>query len=366
MFLAMRLRLRVFCALLLAGAVVALSVPAVRALAMRVGAVDRPDKSRRVNTVPVPRLGGLAIFLGFLGGVLAFADLPGSVEGILLGSVLIVLLGTADDILDLKPWIKLLVQTLAAGIAVASGVEIRILTNPGVLDGVIPLGSLSVPLTLLWIVGITNALNLLDGLDGLAAGVAGIGCASMLVVSLFLPEVSDVSVLLGALGGACLGFLPYNRNPASIFMGDSGSLLLGYVLSTVSVLGLLKMYTVVTFTVPLLVLALPLSDTVFAVVRRLLRKESPLQADMGHIHHRLLAMGLSQKQAVWLLYGVSVLMGLGAVLLAAHASVRFWLLLGAMAAVLALCSAAMFRRKKRPAPTKTDTPPWRSDNPPRR
>ena len=191
-------------------------------------------------------------------------------------------------------------------------------------------------MTLLWIVGMTNALNLIDGLDGLAAGVCGIGCASMLAVSLFLPQATEISVLVAALGGACLGFLPFNINPAKIFMGDSGSLLLGYVLSTASVLGLFKMYTLVAFAVPVLTLALPLTDTVFAVVRRVSRGESPFHADRGHIHHRLLALGLTQKQAVAVLYAASGILGAAAVLLAANAAMRFWLLLGAVALALGI------------------------------
>ena len=191
-------------------------------------------------------------------------------------------------------------------------------------------------MTLLWIVGMTNALNLIDGLDGLAAGVCGIGCASMLAVSLFLPQATEISVLVAALGGACLGFLPFNINPAKIFMGDSGSLLLGYVLSTASVLGLFKMYTLVAFAVPVLTLALPLTDTVFAVVRRVSRGESPFHADRGHIHHRLLALGLTQKQAVAVLYAASGILGAAALLLAANAAKRFWLLLGAVALALGI------------------------------
>ena len=150
------------------------------------------------------------------------------------------------------------------------------------------------------------------------------------MVLLDSPEATEISVLVAALGGACLGFLPFNINPAKIFMGDSGSLLLGYVLSTASVLGLFKMYTLVAFAVPVLTLALPLTDTAFAVIRRLSRGESPFHPDRGHIHHRLLALGLTQKQAVAVLYAASGILGAAAVLLAANAAIRFWLLLGAV------------------------------------
>ncbi|MBQ3276300.1 MAG: undecaprenyl/decaprenyl-phosphate alpha-N-acetylglucosaminyl 1-phosphate transferase, partial [Oscillospiraceae bacterium] len=321
--IALRLRLRVVLALLAAAAVCMAATPAARKIAMRIGAMDMPGESRRVHTTPIPRMGGIAIFLGFLAGVLPFAALDIRVRGVLLGSLIIVILGVADDIRSLNPWVKLLGQCAAAAVAIACGVRINILTNPRIFGEVIPLGALSVPVTLIWIVGITNALNLIDGLDGLAAGVSGIGCASMLAVSLFLPGATDVSVLLAALGGACLGFLPFNRNPARVFMGDTGALLLGFVLSAASVLGLFKMYTVVTFAVPLLALALPLSDTVFAIVRRLYNGENPMKADRGHIHHRLLALGLTQKQAVTVLYAVSLIFGTAAVLLAANAAARF-------------------------------------------
>lgn len=334
--LALRLRLRVLIALLAAAGVCFAVTPAVKKLAAAVGAMDRPGESRRVHTTPIPRMGGLAIFLGFLAGVLLCTEITLPLRGILLGSVLIVLLGAADDLWNLNPWLKLAVQAAAAAVAIAHGLEIRILSDPRILGETIPLGALSAPITFVWIVGITNALNLIDGLDGLAAGVSGIGCASMLAVSLFLPGTTGVSVLLGALGGACLGFLPYNRNPARIFMGDTGALLLGYVLATSSVLGLFKMYTIVTFAVPLLALALPLSDTLFAVVRRLCQGKSPLRADRGHIHHRLLALGLTQKQAVAVLYAISVIFGLAAVVLAANGSARFWLLLLAAALAVAV------------------------------
>ena len=326
----LRLRARVILSLFAAALVSFAFTPPAKALAKKIGAIDMPGESRRVNDHPIPRLGGLAIFLGFLVGVLPFSNLSTPVQGILWGGVVVLLLGVLDDIYSLGPWVKLAGQCLAAFIAIRSGIRIEILTRPGGLQTEsIVLGALSVPITFIWIVGITNAVNLIDGLDGLAAGISGIGCASMLAVSLFFPEATDVSVILASLGGACLGFLPYNRNPAKIFMGDCGAMLLGYVLATASVLGLFKMYAIISFVVPLLALALPLSDTVFAVVRRLSHGKNPLLPDRGHIHHRLLALGLTQKQAVTLLYAVSVLLGLAAVILAADGRTRFWLLIAA-------------------------------------
>ena len=330
--MAMRLRERVFLAIVVAALVCLAATPPISRLCRRIGAMDVPGESRRVHASPVPRLGGLAIFLGFLAGVLPFTGLTRPVQGILLGSVVIVVCGAVDDLISLRPWTKLIFQCLAAFIAIEHGIEIKILTNPGMFRAeAIALGALSIPVTMLWIVGVTNALNLIDGLDGLAAGVSGIGCASMLAVSLFLPEATEVSVLLAALGGACLGFLPFNSNPARIFMGDTGALLLGFVLATSSILGLFKMYTAATFAVPVLALGLPVSDTVFAVIRRVSHGKSPLMADRDHIHHRLLRLGLTQRQAVLVLYAVSTILGLAAVILAANGRTRFWLLMTAIA-----------------------------------
>ncbi len=181
------------------------------------------------------------------------------------------------------------------------------------------------PVTILWIVGITNSVNLIDGLDGLAVGVSTIASTTMFVVALLVSE-GNVAVILAALMGACLGFMPYNLNPAKIFMGDTGSLLLGYVLATVSVVGMFKFYAIVTFVVPILALFLPLFDTLCAIVRRLLRGQSPMHPDRGHLHHRLIDMGLSQKQAVAVLYSLSAVLGLCAVVLATSGALRTFLL----------------------------------------
>ena len=192
------------------------------------------------------------------------------------------------------------------------------------------LGWLAIPITILWIVGITNSVNLIDGLDGLAVGVSTISCITILVVALRVAE-PNVAIIVAALAGACIGFMPYNLNPAKIFMGDTGSLLLGYVLSTVSVLGLFKFYTVVTFVVPVLALAVPLSDTLFAFVRRIVHGQSPFQADRGHFHHKLMDLGLNQKQAVAILYAVSAALGLAAVTLTTSGMARILLLILALA-----------------------------------
>ncbi len=308
--------------------------PLVRSFAVKVGAVDVPKDGRRMHDHPIPRQGGLAIFLGFLMAVVLFADLDRQVQGILLGSVIIVTIGAIDDIVPLPALFKFAVQILAAGVAVAFGVRFEFIANPFFWSDVhyINFGAWSVPITIFWIVGITNSINLIDGLDGLACGVSAISSMSFLVISLVLRQV-NVAVLLAAILGACLGFIPYNLNPARIFMGDTGALLLGYVLSTISVIGLFKFYAIISFTVPLLALALPIFDTCFAIIRRLLKGQNPMSPDRGHFHHRLIDMGLSQKQSVAVLYSISAVLGLSAVLITTSGEMK------ALILVFAFCVA---------------------------
>ncbi|MBQ9044758.1 MAG: undecaprenyl/decaprenyl-phosphate alpha-N-acetylglucosaminyl 1-phosphate transferase [Oscillospiraceae bacterium] len=309
------------------------TTPIVKAFATKVGAMDVPRDARRVHDHPIPRMGGLAIFLGFLLSVLLFVDITREVRGILLGLVLIVATGILDDIVSLNAWIKLGAQLLAAVIAVLHGVVIHFFMHPNVfLEGnVLNIGWFAYPITVLWIVGITNSVNLIDGLDGLAVGVSTISCITILVAVLLTGGVDpSVPLLVAALAGSCIGFMPYNLNPAKIFMGDTGSLMLGYTLATVSVLGLFKFYTLVTFVVPVLALAVPLSDTVFAFCRRIIHGQSPFKADRGHFHHKLMDLGLNQKQAVAILYAISAILGLAAVTLTTNGALRILLLLLAL------------------------------------
>ena len=290
--------------------------PLVKSFAQKVGAIDVPDGERRVHDHPIPRLGGLAIFLGFLLSVVLFAKVDRQIQGILLGSVVIVIVGVIDDIISLRAWIKFVCQIAAALIAVAHGVVVQIVSNPNLLSDsyYLNLGALAVPLTVLWIVAITNSVNLIDGLDGLAVGVSTISSITMLVVARLVSE-GNIAIILAALVGACIGFIPYNFNPAQIFAGDTGALLMGYILATVSILGLFKMYAIISFAVPFLILGLPLFDTAFAFCRRILHGQNPMHPDRGHVHHRLIDMGFSQKQAVAILYCISAVLGLAAVIL---------------------------------------------------
>ena len=314
------------------------ATPVVKSFAKQVGAIDIPDNKRHIHKQPIPRMGGLAIFIGFLLSVLLFADITNQVRGILLGAILIVIVGAIDDVLNLNAWLKFGVQILAAIIAVLSGVIISVVTNPLLItDGqALTVGVLSVPVTVLWIVAVTNSVNLIDGLDGLACGVSAIASLSMLVVSMLVSDANaNVAVVLAALCGACLGFIPYNLNPAKIFMGDTGALLLGYILATVSVIGMFKFYAIITFILPVLALAVPLLDTTFAFTRRILNGQSPFHADRGHFHHRLLDMGLNQKQAVAVLYAVSAILGLAAVVLTSTGVTKA--IVAIIAFVIAVC-----------------------------
>ena len=200
------------------------------------------------------------------------------------------------------------------------------------------------PVTVLWIVGVTNAVNLIDGLDGLASGVSTISAMTMLVIAILVSE-QQVAIVMAALAGACLGFMPYNKNPAKMFMGDTGSTFLGYILATYSIQGLFKYYAIVSFAVPFLVLGLPIFDTAFAIVRRVARGQSPMTPDRGHIHHRMMDMGLNQKQTVAALYVVSSLLGLSAVVLTTSGELKAMLLLLTLAAVAYVASRVIFPRE---------------------
>ena len=318
------------------------ATPVIKAFAQKVGAIDVPREARRVHDHPIPRMGGLAIFLGFILSVVLFVEISKPVQGILLGALLIVIVGALDDILNLPAWVKLLFQIVAAVIAVLHGIVIENLMNPfGFGDAQwLSLNGLSIPITIIWIVIITNSVNLIDGLDGLAAGVSSISGLTMLIIAVLVADKS-VALLLAALVGACIGFLPFNINPAKIFMGDTGALLLGYVLSTASILGLFKFYAVVSFAVPFLVLAVPIFDTLFAIFRRICKGQNPLKPDRGHFHHRLIDMGFSQKQTVAILYILTALLGLSAVIMTTNSKFKLLILIVSFCLALAVVGFLM-------------------------
>ncbi len=292
--------LEVVWGLIVALAVVVLLTPAVGGMARLLGAVDQPG-GRRLHTRPIPRLGGLALFLGVIVPALAFLKLSSETRGILLGIAVATTVGAVDDFRGLRPWEKLAGQVAAAAIPVAFGIWVDRFTFPFV--GVHELsGWVGKPLTVIWIIAIMNMVNFLDGLDGLASGVCAIagGTFSVIALSLGKPEAAIVSAIVL---GACLGFLRHNFYPARIFMGDSGALLLGFVLATVSVQGLLKTAATVALLFPLLVLAVPILDTGFVIARRLKYRQPIYTADRAHLHHRFLDIGFSQRRAtvtIWL------------------------------------------------------------------
>lgn len=242
--------------------------PIVKRMAYKVGAVDVPKDARRMHSVPIPRLGGLAIAIAFLLTVLLFANVDEQMRGILLGAVVILVLGVLDDCLTLRAWFKFLVQIFAAYLVTSHGCTIRYFSNPIVTSSVqyLDLGKWSVPITIVWIVAITNAVNFIDGLDGLAVGVSAISAATLLVIALLVAE-SNIAIVVAALLGACLGFLPYNFNPAKIFMGDTGSTFLGFILASLSIQGMFKLYAIISFAVPFLMLGIPIFDICFAIIR---------------------------------------------------------------------------------------------------
>jgi UDP-GlcNAc:undecaprenyl-phosphate GlcNAc-1-phosphate transferase len=319
--------------------IVALSAtPIAKKIAVKVGAVDIPKDERRVHKKPIARMGGLAIVSGFFVSILfniindaltksSFFQLNTQMLGLLAGAAVIVAVGIFDDIYQLGAKFKLVFQIMAALIVVASGIKIEVIYGYSALSPYI-----SYPLTICWIVGITNAINLIDGLDGLAAGVSSIASLSLFFVSIIFKRW-DVAMITAALAGSTLGFLPYNFNPAKIFMGDTGSTFLGFSLGVISIQGTLKSYTAIAIAIPLLVLGLPLFDTVFAVLRRLISGKSIMEADRGHLHHRLIDMGLSQRQSVVAMYTASGSLGLCAVVLAGR---------GVLSAIILILAVSVF------------------------
>ncbi|MGZ4358377.1 MAG: glycosyltransferase family 4 protein [Gaiellaceae bacterium] len=284
----------------LALVIVLVLTPTIGSLARRIGAVDQPD-ARRLNVLPIPRLGGLALFFGILVPALAFLDLGSRpLRGILLGAAIATLVGAIDDAHSLLWWQKLAGQVGAAAAVCSFGVFVDRFTFP--LIGVHDLPeSLGVTLTIVWIVAIMNMVNFLDGLDGLAAGVCAIAALTFCIIALSLDRV-EPGIISAIVFGAALGFLRHNFYPARIFMGDSGALLLGFVLAAISVQGLLKTAATVALLFPLLVLAIPILDTSFVVVRRIKHREPIYVADRSHLHHRFLRIGFSQRRAVLTMY----------------------------------------------------------------
>lgn len=319
------------------------STPIARKVAFKIGAVDIPKDNRRMHKKPIALFGGAAIICGFVVSILystisteGIYVFRNELLGLAVGIVIITFVAVYDDIKHVDAKFKLTFQLLAAIAVVAiSDTHIENITNPFSPSGVSHLSPyISYPLTILWIVGITNAINLIDGLDGLAAGVSSISSLSLFFVSVLRPD-GDLytAIITAALAGATLGFLPFNFNPAKIFMGETGSAFLGFTLGVISIQGTLKSYTAISIAIPLLVLGLPLFDTTFAIFRRLKNGQPVMVADRSHLHHKLIDMGLSQRQSVLIMYIASAALGLCAIVLADK---------GVLSAIILLISVGIF------------------------
>ncbi|OEH92181.1 glycosyltransferase family 4 protein [Bacillus solimangrovi] len=290
--------------------------PLVKRLAIKIGAVDKPNQ-RKVHQRIMPRLGGLAIYLSTMAGLLIAMPMLNDVQNsvsiwpILIGATIIIITGVLDDMYELSPKVKLTGQIMAAVIVILGGVKVEFINLP--FGGELNLGLMAVPLTFFWIIGITNAINLIDGLDGLAAGVS----------SIVLLTISTMAVLMGntfviiiglILLASTVGFLFYNFHPAKIFMGDTGALFLGFMISVISILGF-KNITVFSLLLPAIILGVPISDTLFAIIRRIVQKKPLSAPDKSHLHHCLLRLGFSHRKTVLIIYGMSALFGIAAIVL---------------------------------------------------
>ena len=312
-----------FVVFIMAAVVSLLMTPIARKLAFKIGAIDVPKDDRRVHNKPIPRMGGLAIYLGVVVSVLWMVPVDKRIIGMLVGGTIIAIMGIFDDRNPLSAKTKLAVQIVCAIVLVGCGMRIGKFNIPFTNGGEIYFGLLSIPVTIFWIVGITNTVNLIDGLDGLAAGVSMIAAISLSYVAhvndlIQMPALvtanggSHAAMMTLAIAGACLGFLPYNFNPAKIFMGDTGSLFLGYMLAAISIYGAIKGATALATLVPVLALGIPIFDTTFAIMRRALNGRPIMEPDKGHLHHRLLSTGMGQKKTVLTLYTISATLGVSA------------------------------------------------------
>ncbi len=323
--------------------------PLSKKFAFKIGAVAVPNE-RSMHQEPMPLAGGTAIVLGFAITVTLLAPIMKDFHiqnyiGLIIGSILITFVGLLDDVYNLNARIKLFFQILAALIVVYSGMTIDVVSWPWAPGGIIQLGALSKIVTVIWIIGLTNAVNLIDGLDGLATGVSSIASLCLMFISILYGEPMVV-LFTATLAGACMGFLPHNFNPAKIFMGDTGSTFLGFTLAVISINGLIKSYTAVTIVIAVVVLGLPIFDTAFAILRRLIKRQPVMKADRGHLHHRLVDKGYSHKRAVLTLYGISGGFGIAGILFAMNDTKFASFIIGFMVLIWVLDTIITHFKKK--------------------
>lgn len=301
--------------------------PIICLLAIKIGAVDKPN-NRKIHNKIIPRLGGLSIYISFVISVLLhFSYLSKHTKGLLLGSLIIVICGVWDDLKELNYKVKLIFQLVASLTLISHDVlitKVSILSTDG--TSFISLGLLSIPITILWVIGVTNAVNLIDGLDGLACGLSAISSVFLFVIFV-LTGNTTMALMIIILAGSCLGFLPYNFNPARIFMGDTGSMFLGFILAGMSIQGTVKYATTIIMFVPLLIIGLPLYDTLVTMLRRFIQGGSIMEPDKQHFHHRMLSMGLNQKQVALLSYFVNILLGILAILILFVENISFLIII---------------------------------------
>lgn len=306
-----------FAAFLTSFALALAFTPIAMRIAPLIGAVDIPKDGRRMHTKAMPRFGGLAIFVGTMASLIIYAGSHEKIVPVIIGGTLIYILGIIDDLKNLPAKFKFLYQAGVAVLMYAMGLRITLIANY-LGEGALHFGSVvCFVVTVLWIVGITNTINLIDGLDGLAAGLACIASLSIAYVAYIHGDrygMLIVCLAMLCLAGSCIGFLPFNFHPAKTFMGDGGSLFLGFMIAVLSVVGPLKRATFIAVVVPVIVLGIPIFDTAFAILRRLASGRPIMEADKGHLHHRLMDSGFGQKRAVLMLYGISAIMGMAAVL----------------------------------------------------
>ncbi len=302
-------------AFLISVTVVLWTIPDVKNLGLKLGMVDRPN-ARKIHKDPVVRVGGVSIFIGTITALLivwrlgGFASVSmgreGEIWAVIMGSIFYFAIGFADDLFNLTPISRLLMQVTVAAVCWLMGVRIDFLSVP--FDGLIQVGWLSLPVTVIWLVGMANAINWIDGVDGLAAGVSGIAAVVMLVVTLFMHQ-SAAALIAAALAGGALGFLRYNFNPAQIFMGDGGAYFMGFTLAAVGAIGLVKTTAITAVLLPYLILAVPILDMSAVILSRISKGKSPFIADKSHLHHWLLKAGISQRQTVLFIYALTLWVG---------------------------------------------------------
>lgn len=345
---------RIIETMLISVAVAFVTTPLSIRIANKYGIIDKPKDERRVHKIPVPRFGGMGIFLGSMAALVIPAGMNQKILVAMLGGLLMYLLGIIDDIFDIKPVVKFGGQVLIASIVYALGIRITFISNyfgSAKVDSdanLILSAGVGYLITVLWIVGITNAVNLMDGLDGLAAGSTAIMALSLAYIAYIHGTrlgSMPVCIALVAVAGGCIGFLPYNFSPAKTFMGDGGALYLGYMIAVLSVISPLKQATVVGALVPILTLAVPIFDTMFAMLRRTLKHESIMHADKGHLHHHLMAAGFGQRRSVLIMYGIVGIMGIVAVLISRELYKDAFFLF--LIALLYLCIIIVPKRPKK-------------------